>query len=204
MFEKCVKVAGDPQCRSPLQEVSRLADGFMKCLESRSAEDCMQECLKECRGEGCGEACLGALNAAVGMAVARSIIEITETAASHLNMNTITAAAWAFYEEVEKIKEMDCPEKEVVAWILAVATIELYKHFKKKLPRNRVRELLLLMAPPLAEAYQCVGDGVFEYLDSIRPIVGKRAVEKIIREMKEGGVFVGGVLITFKPVGAKQ
>ncbi len=201
MFEKCVKEIGDPQCRLYLQEADRLTEYFAKCIESRSAKDCAQECLKRCREEEwCGEACLGAMKAAMGMLVARSIIEISEAATSLLNMDPVVAAAWAFYEEVEKVKEKDCPEKEVMAWILAVATIELYKYFKKRLPRSRAREVLLLMAPALAEAYQCVGDGVFEYLDAIRPIIGKRAVEKIIREMREGNVFVSGVIITFKPV----
>jgi hypothetical protein len=205
MFEKCVKLAGDPQCRSYLQEADRLTDGFMKCIESRSAEDCVQECLKECREqEWCGEACLGAMKAATGMLIARSIIEIAEAAVSLLNMDPVTAVAWAFYDEFEKVKGKDCPEKEVMAWFLAVAVIELYKYFKKAPDprRRRAREVLLLTAPPLAEAYQCVGDEAFKYLDSIKPIVGERAVKRIVREMKEGGVFVGGVLITFKPVKA--
>jgi hypothetical protein len=131
--------------------------------------------------------------------VARSIIEIAEAAVSLLNMDPVTAAAWAFYDELEKVKEKDCPEKEVMAWILAVATVELYKYFKK-VQRRRAREVLLLMAPALGEAYQCVGDEVFKYLDSIKPLVGERAVKRIAAEMKIGGVLVGGVLITFKPV----
>jgi hypothetical protein len=201
MLEKCVKAVGDPQCRSYLQEVDRLTDGFMACIESRSAEDCVQECLKECREqEWCGEACLGAMKAAVGTLVARGIIEIAEAAASLLNMDPVFAVASAFDKEFEKVKEKDCPEKEVMAWILAVAAVELYEHFKKKLPRGRARELLLLMAPSLAEAYQCAGDEVFKYLDDIKPIIGERAVKKIVREMKEGNVFVGGEIITFKPV----
>jgi hypothetical protein len=207
MFEKCVKATGDPQCRSFLQEADRLTDGLMKCIESRSADDCIQECLKKCRGEGCGEACMGALNAAVGMAVARSIIEIAEAAVSLLNMDPVTAVAWAFYKEFEKVKEKDCPEKEVAAWILAVAAMELYERFKKAPAaprRGRAQDVLLLMAPALAEAHQCVGDEVFEYLDSIKPLVGERAVKRIIRDMKEGNVLVGGVLITFKPVKTRQ
>ena len=206
MFEKCVKVAGDPQCRSYLQKVERLADSFAKCIESRSADDCMQECLRRCRGKECGEACLGALNAAAGMMVARSIIKTAEAAASQLNMDPVAAVAWAFYKEVEKAKTRSCPEKEVAAWILAVAAVELYKHFKKAPnPRHRhAQEVLLLMAPALAEAYQCVGEEVFKYLDSIKPIIGEGAVKRIIDEMKEGNVSVGGVLIEFKPVAAKQ
>ncbi len=202
MFEKCVKATGDPQYCSHLQKVDQLTDSFAKCLESRSADDCLHECIERCRGEGCGEACLGALYAAMGMAVARSMIEIAEAAVSLLNMDPVTAVAWAFDKELEKVKEKGCPEKEVMAWTLAVAVVELYKHFKNAPAprRRRAQEVLLLMAPALAEAYQCVGEEAFKYLDSIKPLVGERAVKRIVREMKEGNVFVGGVLIVFKPV----
>jgi len=215
MFEKCVKT-GDLRNCPQLQEAGRLADGFSRCIESRSADDCIKKCLKECRGEGCGEACLGALNAAMGVIIAKSMIEIVEAAASQLNMDPITAAAWTFYKEVEKVEKRGCPEKEVMAWILAAAAVELYKHFIKALVRRRrrtqealllfrrVREVLLLMAPALAEAYQCAGKEVFKYLDSIKPLLGERAVKSIIREMRRGSVFVGGVLITFKPVKTKR
>ncbi len=202
MFEKCVKATGDPQYCSHLQKVDQLTDGFVECLESRSADDCLHECLERCRGEGCGEACLGALYAAMGMAVAGKIIGIAEAAVSLLNMDPVTAVAWEFDKELEKVKEKDCPEKEVMAWILAAAAMELYMNFKNAPTprRRRAQEVLLLMAPALAEAYQCVGEEVFKYLDSIKPLVGERAVKRIIREMKEGNVFVGGVIITFKPV----
>ncbi len=85
--------------------------------------------------------------------------------------------------------------------------MELYEHFKKAPAaprRGRAREVLLLVAPALAEAHQCMGEEVFKYLDSIKPLVGERAVRRIIRDLKEGNVFVGGVLITFKPVKTKQ
>jgi hypothetical protein len=206
MFRRCVKATGDPRYCSYLRKAGWLADGFAKCMESRSADACLRRCLRRCRGEGCGEACLGALKAAAGTAVAGKIIVLTEAAVSLLKMDPVTAAAWAFYEELDKVKESDCPEKEVMAWILAVAAVELYEYFKKAQDpqRRRAREVLLLTAPALAEAYQCVGDEVFKYLDSIRPLIRERAVKRIVTEMKEGNVFVGGVLITFKPVKASQ
>ena len=199
MFKKCVEATGDPQHRSFLQKINRLTNDFMKCVESQRANDCLNDCLKRCRGKRCGEVCLGALKAAMGTVLAKDMIRTAEKAASLYGLNQILVVAWTFKADLEKVKKKDCPEKEFMAWILATAAIELYEHFKKVM-RSRSQDVILLMAPALAEAYQCVGEEVFKYLDFIKPVVGERAAKRIAAALKEGNVFVGGEIIQFKPV----
>jgi hypothetical protein len=199
----CVKAVGDPRLCASARRADRLFDGVVKCVRTGAVKDCLRRCLRRCRGEGCEEVCLGVLKAAAGVVVAEDIAERAEALAPILRLDPVGAVARVFDAELDKAKGRDCPEKEVMAWILAVAAVELYKRFKEA-ARSRAQDLLLLAAPALGEAHRCVGDGVFEYLDSVRPLVGEEAVERIVAAMEEGSVVVGNVEIKFRPVKTGQ
>jgi hypothetical protein len=202
-FEKCVEVTKDPQYCMSLLDVGRLVGGLVECVaERRGAKECYYACLKMCQGERCDVACLSALEAALGVAAARDLARKAALAVSLMGLSPIDAVALAFDAEVKRVEEKNCPEREVAARVLAAASVELYKNFKK-VPslRSHAQDVLLLMAPALAAAYRCVGEAVFEYLDFIKPFVEEEAVKRIVAAMEEGAALVGNVVIRFRPVG---
>ena len=200
VLERRVKAFGDPRFCLSVHRVGNSARGLANCVKALDVESCLRICLEGCRGKGCAEACLGALEAALGVVAARAVARQTAAAVALLGIDPVDAAAPAFNAEMEKIERMKCPERGVAARALAAAAVELYRSFKKAGLREQAQDVLLLMAPALAAAYQCAGKEVFKYLDSIKPIIGEGAVKRIIDEMRRGNVFVGGVLIAFKPV----
>jgi hypothetical protein len=111
--------------------------------------------------------------AAVGVAAARRMARRVAVAAALLGLDIVDAVALAFDEEVEKVEKTDCPERGDAARALAVAAAELYWDFKR-VPelQKRAQDVLLLMAPALAAACQCIGDEAYEYLDFVKPFVG--------------------------------
>ncbi len=203
MSEKCVEIFGDPQFCERVKKFGELRDRASKCVEKREVGYCYRDCLKRCQVEDCEEECLGVMESVLGGEVAEELADEATTLAIVRDISPVDAVATVFNMELDKVKKKRCPNKAVMARVLAEAVFELYEKFKKKPSlRRHAKDVLLLMAPALAEAYRCRGKKVFEYLDDIKPIVGESAVKKIIREMKEGNVFVGGEIITFKPVKA--
>ena len=205
MAEKCIKATGDPQYCAFLEQIGRRIDYFVKCVRRRSVSDCFDGCLKGCREENCEEICLHAMEAALGAMVAGNIIELVKMATSLTNVSPFVAVASIFDEELEKVREEECPEKEIKAMVLVTAAVELYKNHKKlSIPRRYARDLLLLTAPALAEAHRCVGEKIFEYLDSMRPFFGEKTTKRIATALKEGIVFIGNAPIFFKPIKTKK
>jgi hypothetical protein len=202
-FEKCVEVTKDPQFCSYLYQINQLINVLAGCVVERGAEECFRECLRNCRGEGCGETCLGALEVAVGTAAAREVVRRAALVAALSGADLINAIAAVFSEELKSAEAKECPDKAVAARILSIAAVELFMNLQKTASpkmRERVQGLLLLAAPALAAAYQCVGEEAFEYLETVRPLIGEEAVERIVAAMEEGAVLVGGVVIKFRPV----
>jgi hypothetical protein len=204
-FEKCVEATKDPQFCSYLYQINQLINGLAGCVVERGAEECFRECLKRCRGEGCEETCLGALEVAVGTAVAREVVRRAALVAALLGADLINAVALIFSEELKSAEAKECPDKAVAARILSIAAVELFMNLQKAAEsspklRDRVQSLLLLAAPALAAAYQCVGEEVFEYLETVRPLIGEEMTKRIVAALEEGAVLVGGVVINFKPV----
>ena len=207
--EECVEATKDPQFCSSLYKINQLVNSLAECMWKREAEECFQECLKRCRGEGCEETCLGVLEVAVGTVaahlIAKQAIQATELKGSDL----MKSIASAFKEELESAKAKECPEKAVAARILFIAAVELFMNMRKaagdspKL-QKLAEDLLLLTAPALAEAYQCVGDEVFEYLEVVRPFIGEEVTKRIAAALEEGAALVGGVDFKFKPVETSQ
>ena len=204
VFERCVGATGDPLFCMSVDQAGALVGCLAKCIEVLDAESCRQICLGGCRGEGGKEVCLGVLEVALGVALARDVARRAAAAAAVLGIDLTSAVALAFSEEVEKVDEEDCPERETAAKALAAAAVELYRSFKKAGLREQAQDVLLLMAPALAAAHRCVGDWAFEYLDFIKPFVGEEAVRRIVAAMEEGAALVGGVAVEFEPAKAEQ
>ncbi len=206
MFEKCVGIFGDPQHCSFVQRFGQLYESVLECVEkSQNVGECLRDCFKRCRGEGCEEMCLGAVETISGMVVAKDMAENAATLVSRHKLDPAVAVATVFNVELGKVKKMRCPEKGVGARILTAAVLELYSSFEEESASRRyAQDVLLLLAPALAEAYRCMGESAFGYLDGIRPFVGEEVVKKIVAAMEEGVVIIGDVEIRFKPVKTSQ
>jgi hypothetical protein len=141
----------------------------------------------------------------LGIAEARKLAERAALAVILLGLNPVDAVAAAFDAEVKKAEGMECPQRAIAGRILAAAAVELYKSFQK-VPslQKHAQDVLTLMAPALALAYQCMGEEVFEYLELARPFIGEDATRRIVAALEEGGVLVGGATIQFKPVKVRQ
>jgi hypothetical protein len=204
-LEKCVEKTKDPQLCSFLRRVGELAGGLVDCVEEFGVRECFDVCLRRCQGEGCEAACLSALEAALGVVEARRMARGASLVAVLLGVDPTYAVAAAFETELEKAERMECPQKAIAGRVLAAAAVELYKSFQIVPPLQKdAQDVLTLMAPALALAYQCVGEEVFEYLELIRPFIGEDATRRIVAALEEGGVIVGGETIRFKPVKVKQ
>ncbi len=202
MSEKCVEIFGDPQFCTYVKKVGQLLDRARKCVKNREAGYCYRDCLKRCQVEECEEVCLGVVEEALGVEVAEELADEAASVAIVLNLSPAVAVATVFSGELDKVKKKRCPNKAVMARILAAAVFELYEKFKRKPTLRRyAQEVLLLIAPALAEAYQCVGESVFRYIDSeLRPFVKEKMIKRIVAAMEKGAVTIGDVKIKFKPV----
>ena len=200
-FEDCIEKTKDPRFCSHLRKVGELASGLADCVAELGVKRCFTACLRRCQGEECEAACLSALETALGIAVARELAEKAAAAAALLGLGPADAVAVAFGAETARTEVMGCPQKAIAGRVLAAAAVELYKSFQKVPPlQEHAQDVLVLMAPALATAYQCVGEEVFEYLELARPFIGEDAAKRIAAALEEGGVLVGGVVINFKPV----
>ncbi|MFZ8839149.1 MAG: hypothetical protein ACO2PM_09525 [Pyrobaculum sp.] len=208
--EKRIGAVKNPRFYKSLREINPLINSLVECmLKGGEADDCIQECLRECRGERCEEACLGALGVATGTMTAYLIAGRAIRAVELKGSGLMESIASAFKEELERAKAEECPDKAVTARILFMATVELFMGVQEVAGghpnlRKPAENLLLLAAPALAEAYQCVGDEVFEYLEAVRPFIGEEAAKRIVAALEEGSVLVGGVDFKFKPVKTSQ
>ncbi|MFZ8811955.1 MAG: hypothetical protein ACO2PN_28130 [Pyrobaculum sp.] len=204
-FKKCVEATKNPQLCAFLHQTNQMISNLAECVMEKVANECLRECLKRCRGEKCEEVCLGALETAAGIAMARTLAERATLATSLLNIDLVDAAVLVFNKELKSAEEMDCPDKAAAARILSIATMELFAHIQTAAGsspemQKRVQSLLLLVAPALAEAYQCVGEEVFEYLETIRLLIGEEMTKRIAAALEEGAALVGSVVVKFRPV----
>jgi predicted glycosyltransferase len=155
MSEKCVEIFGDPQFCEQVKKFSQLYDRASKCVKKREVGYCYRDCLKRCQVEDCEEECLGVMESVLGGEVAEELADEAASIAIIQNISPVDAVATVFNMELDKVKKKRCPNKAVTARILAEAVFELYEKFKKKPSlRRHAKDVLLLMAPALAEAYQ--------------------------------------------------
>jgi hypothetical protein len=133
-----------------------------------------------------------AVDTAIGIAKARNLMEDIKLAAS-AGIDPLDVAAAAVALELVKAIEVECPDRAVITRTLTIMLIEL-----KNLLRSR--EVLLLLAPLLAVEHTCVGDAVYDFVESARQGIGEELTKRIVAAMEEGALKIGKTIIWFPPV----
>jgi hypothetical protein len=192
-YEECLKKFNDPEmCRfgqraTQLAEALRLED----CLERHRPQKCLDICLKNCKEKNCNDLCLNAMDMAAAKSLARRLVQGAIDAASETGITVPEAAAMGFYMLLNEPGD-DCVAKIVSMKVLGLVVMEL----KKLLG---VQELLLLLAPTIAMAYECIGDDAFNLLDTLAPTIGWEMAERIAAALEEGVVKIGNIALKFPP-----
>lgn len=156
-------------------------------LEERGARRCLV-CLETCRGEDCGELCTGALDSAA--AIARRLVHEAVDTASKTGLTIPEAVAVNFYMLLDEPD--DCVAKVFSMRVLSLVAVELGHLLGMK-------KMLLLMAPAIAKAHECIGDSAFSVLDAAAPAIGRKMAERIAAALDEGVVKIRRVVLTFPP-----
>jgi len=191
-YEEC-KAFSDPEmCRLGFRAV-QLAEALRleECLERRRPQKCLDACLKSCKGENCGELCASALDAAAAMSIARRLIHWAADAAPKTGFTVPEAAAAGFYMLLDE-PSSGCAARVRSMRVMGLVAVEL---------RNLLgmREMLLLMAPAIAKAYECIGDDAFNMLDMAAPAIGQNMAKRIAAALEEGVVKIRRIVLTFPP-----
>ena len=192
-YEECLKTFNDPEmCRFGFR-VTQLAE-FLRleeCLERRRPQKCLDACLKTCRGENCGELCASALNAVAAMGVAHKLIHWAVDVARRTGLTIPEAVAVGFYVLLDA-PGSDCAARVGMMRVMGLVAVEL---------RNLLgmRKMLLLMAPAIAKAHECIGDEAFNMLDMAAPAIGQNMAKRIAAALDEGVVKIRRVVLTFPP-----
>ncbi|MFZ8808911.1 MAG: hypothetical protein ACO2PN_12520 [Pyrobaculum sp.] len=192
-YEECLKRFNDPEMCGFGFKAVQLAETLRleECLEKHKPQKCLDACLKNCRGENCRELCLNAMDMAAAKGIARRLVQGAVAAASETGISIPEAAAMGFYALLGE-PDNDCIAKVISMRVLSFVAIEL----KNLLG---VQEMLLLLAPAVAKAYECIGDSAFNLLDMVEPAIGREMVERIAAALEEGVVKIGRIALTFPP-----
>ena len=193
-LEACIEGTGDAEaCRFTSRVIEMVEQmNLVKCVREKHAGECFKECLEKCRGEDCEQLCMSAIDTAFGMALALDVMEDAKVGVL-MGIKLLDAVVVSFVMHVEKVWEKECPDRAVTARILMVTLTELRRLLRKN-------KLMLLSAPLLSAEHTCVGDEVFDFLDSIRGAVGEEMVKRIVAALEEGVVKIGRTVIKFPPV----
>jgi hypothetical protein len=192
-YETCLKKFKDPEmCRFGLRVV-HLAETLRldECLERHEAQRCLNMCLKNCKGENCNQVCLYALDAAVAKNIARKLARGAVAAATETDLTIPEAAAMGFHMLLKE-PASDCVTKVASMRILGMVAVELRYLLG-------VQDLLLLLAPAIAMAYECIRDEAFNLLDMVAPSIGQEMAERIAAALQEGVVKIGRITLKFPP-----
>ena len=191
-YETCLKRFNDPLVCGFGLRVVQLAEDLDKCVEKNGPQRCLDECLKSCRGENCDRVCLNAVDMAVARNIARTLAQGAVAAASETDLTVPEAVAVGFRILMEESSDGDCFARLSSMRLLSFVAMDL----KKLLG---MQDMLLLMAPALAIAYDCVGDEAFRFLNNIAITIGREMSEKIAAALRKGVVEIGRITITFPP-----
>jgi hypothetical protein len=162
-----------------------------ECLDRHKPQKCLDRCLKNCRGENCRELCLNAMDAAAAKSIARRLVQDAAAVASETGLTVPEAAAVGFGMMLDG-SGGDCTAKIVSMRVLGLVAIDL----KNLLG---VQDMLLLLAPAIAAAHECIGDRAFDLLDMVEPAIGREVVERIAAALEEGVVRIGRIELKFPP-----
>jgi hypothetical protein len=197
-YEECLKAFNDPERCGFVSKAAQLAESLRleECLERRGVQRCLNICLKNCEEGDCEEVCLGALEMASARSIARKLVQGAVAAASENGVTVPEAAAAGFYMLLNEPGD-DCVAKIVTMRVMGLAAVEL---------RNLLgeQEMLLLLAPAIAAAYECIGDEAFNLLDTMELAVGREMAERIAAALEEGVVKIGNIALKFTPVKPTQ
>jgi hypothetical protein len=192
-YEACIKAFNDPEMCVFGFRVVQLVEALRleECLDRHKPQKCLDKCLKNCRGENCRELCLSAADVAAARGIARRLVRDAVAAASETGLTVPEAAAAGFYMLLDE-PGGDCVAKVVSMRVLGLVAIEL---------RNLLgtQDMLLLLAPAVATAYECIGDEAFDLLDMVAPAIGREMAERIAAALEEGVVEIGRIVLKFPP-----
>jgi hypothetical protein len=192
-YEECLKEFKDPERCRFVSRAAQLAESLRleECLERRGPQKCLNMCLKNCEGGDCDEACFGALEMASARSIARRLVQGAAAAASESGFTVAEAAAAGFFMLLDEPGD-DCIAKVVTMRVMGLVAVEL---------RNLLGadELLLLLAPAIAAAYECIGEEALSLLDAMEPTVGREMAERIAAALEEGAVKIGRIAFRFTP-----
>ncbi len=192
-YEACLKAFNDPEMCGFGLRVIQLAEALRleECLDRHKPQKCLNMCLKSCRGENCRELCLNAMDAAAAKGIARRLVQDAAAAASETGLTVPEAVAVGFRMLLDE-PGGDCIAKVVSMRVLGLVAMEL---------RNLlgVQDMLLLLAPAIAAAHECIGDEAFDLLDMIAPTIGREMAERIAAALEEGVVKIGRMELKFPP-----
>ncbi len=193
-YEACLKTFNDPEMCMFGFRVVQLAEALRleECLDRHRPQKCLDMCLKNCRGENCRELCLNAMDAAAAKGIARRLVQDAVAAASETNLTVPEAVAVGFYMLLDE-PGGDCVAKVISMRVLGLVAIDL---------RNLLgaQDMLLLLAPAIAAAHECIGDKAFDLLDMVAPAIGREVAERIAAALEEGIVKIGRIELKFPPV----
>jgi hypothetical protein len=131
------------------------------------------------------------MDMAAAKSLARKLVQGAMAAASDTGVTIPEAAAMGFYMLLNEPDD-DCIARIVSMKVLGLVAVEL----KKLLG---MQDLLLLMAPTIAMAYECIGDNAFDLLDMLAPTIGREMAERIAAALEEGVVKIGNIALKFPP-----
>jgi hypothetical protein len=192
-YEACLKALGDLElCKFGATAV-RLAEALRldECLGRGEPQRCLDECLKNCGGEDCADLCLDALDVATAKSIAKRLAQEAATTAPKAGFTAPEVAAVGLYMLLRE-PEDDCISKIVSMRILGLAAIELRSLLGSE-------DMLLLLAPAVAKAYECLGGKTLDLLDALKPAIGREMVERIVATLEKGVLKIGRIELKFPP-----
>jgi hypothetical protein len=190
-YEARFKALGDLELCKFGAAAARLAEALKldECLGRGETQRCLDECLKSCREGDCADLCLDALDVAAAKSIARRLAQEAVAAAPKAGLTAPEVAAAGLYMLLKEPEE-DCVSKIASMRVLDLAAIELRSVLDSQ-------DVLLLLAPAAAKAYECLGG---EVLDTLKPAVGREMAERIAAALEKSVVKIGRIELKFPPV----
>jgi len=195
LYELCLKAGGDRERCSFGVLVEKLKEGLEKCVEKNAATKCFEKCVEGCGGgEDCVRACYVAVDAATARAVAKDVLRgaVEAVAESGLTVTMPEAAAALVSELLKKYADADCEARAVLFRAMSMVIVDLHNVVGP--------DLILMLAPLISVAYDCVGEAADSLLEEVRHAAGEEVAAKISAALDSGEVAVKRVLIRFQPV----
>ena len=193
-YEACLKLTGDPNKCFVFQAAEPVE--LEECVQKSAAVICFVKCVKGCSGsrEECVRQCRKAVDAAVARNLAKDILRgaADMVIESGLVIKMPEAVAMLVSSLLNLYLGSDCATKISLFHVVGMAVVRL---------RDLVApDLILLLAPLISAAHNCVGEEADDLLEEVKAVFGEQEVSKISAALDSGEVVVGRVIIRFPPV----